>query len=77
MIKWVIIFILLALISTAMQGQDSVALKVTYSKKIADTVYYQFKILGTKEIVNSKCCCLTQRKKGELVMVAKKDLIFE
>lgn len=64
-------------------SQDSVRLKIIYSKRIGDTVYYQFKILGTleheykkKEKVNSKCCCLVQQKKGEVIKRAVKDLEF-
>lgn len=57
-------------------SQDSVRLKITFSKKIGDTVYYEFKILETKEKVFSKCCC-KQHKKGEVIKVSKEFIKSE
>ena len=63
-------------------GQDSIATKVLYKPvTINDTTYYHVRInwMDRKEIVIMKCCCKGKaiRKKGEIVMIAKKDLIFE
>ncbi len=59
--------------TTPSHYMDSVAVKVLHSKKIGDSVHYILKINGEK--VASVCCC-KQRKKGEIVMVAKSDLLF-
>ena len=79
--KWVIMFILVVLLATAMQGQDSVATKVLSVRTIGDTTYYRVRLYDMRytEQVIVKCCCRdkTIRQKGEMVMVAKKDLIFE
>lgn len=69
--KW----LLLIFISVKTFSQDSVSLKVTWSKKIKDSVYYVFKIIETGESVRSVCCC-EQRKKGTIIRKANKDLEF-
>lgn len=56
-------------------SQDSVTLKVTWSKKVKDTVYYIFK-MPTGEKVKSFCVCKEEKKRGEKVRVAVKDLEF-
>lgn len=77
-----LLLILTIAVGYALNAQDSVALKViSKPQTINDTTYYLVRIdwMDHKEKVIVKCCCRdkTIRQKGEMVMVAKKDLIFE
>lgn len=66
-----LLFILLSLKSFS---QDSVELKVVWSKKVGNKVYYIFKMEGEK--VKSVCECEVKRKKGDKVKIARKDIEF-
>lgn len=74
--------ILLIIISLLIHSQDSVAIKII-AKPITrnDTTYYLVRInwMDSKERVIVKCCCKDKaiRRKGEMIIVARKDLIFE
>lgn len=57
-----------------MRGQDSIPVKITFAKHINDSTYYQVKI--GKEKVNIVCCCEQKYKAGDIVMTAKKDILF-
>jgi len=80
---WPLMLVIAALLSCAAQGQgfdkvpnDSIELKVQWSKKIGNKSYYIFK-LPSGEKVRSVCTCKELRRKGTVVKVAKNDLIFE
>lgn len=81
MTRWVIIFVLLFLTATALQGQDSVATRIAKVKTIGDTTYYTVFLnwMAKKEKVIIVCCCRDKRirQKGEIILVARKDLIFD
>lgn len=66
-----LLFILFALKSFS---QDSVELKVVWSKKVGSKVYYVFKMGNEK--VKSVCECKERKRKGETVRVARKDILF-
>lgn len=73
------IFLIVALLLTHYSyGQDSIAVKVIEKPRvIRDTVYYKLRVynMGSKEVVWTKCCCKDRMKrKGDIVMIARKDL---
>jgi len=75
MTRLLLILPLLLLTAVGYSQTDSVQARVTWSDRIGDTSYYQIKIKGEK-LINMKCCCKTKRSKGDIVMIAKKDLLF-
>lgn len=72
------IFLIIALLTSLNStSQDSIAVKVIEKPRvIRDTVYYKLRVynMGGKEVVWTKCVCATKRKKGDIVMIARKDL---
>jgi hypothetical protein len=78
-IAWLLTVALL--IAAVASAQDSVAVKVIDKPfTIGDTTYYKLRVygMGRSEVVLSQCCCKdrAKRRKGEIVMIAKKDLIL-
>lgn len=70
-----VLFCLVAGVSFKAHGQDSVQLKVTWSKRVGNTTHYIFK-MPSGEKVKSTCECKELRRKGEIVIIAKKDIEF-
>lgn len=66
--------ILTIFLTSAIRSQDSVRARVTYSETKGDTTYHQIKIKG-QPLINAKCCC-KPKKKGDIIMIPKKDLLF-
>jgi hypothetical protein len=72
-IKWVLLFLSVVILATWAQGQDSVPVKIIYAKTKDSTTHYILK-MGNEKVTMS--CCCKPRKKGETVMIARKDLQF-
>lgn len=66
------------LLASKMSGQttDSVQLKVVKVRNDADMTHYWFKNMETKENLYSVCPCKSKYKKGDLFMVARKDIEY-
>jgi hypothetical protein len=72
-IIWPLMLAAMALLSLALQGQDSVAVKIIYAKTKDSVTHYILKY-GRVNIKTS--CYCAPRSKGEMVMIAKKDIEF-
>ncbi len=65
------------MISGACFGQtDSARLKVTRARSSQDRTYYWLKNLETKENYYTVCSCVQKHFKGDIVLIAKKDIEF-
>jgi len=71
------LLLILLLISSYSFGQsDSVKLKVTKARSDNDKTYYWLKNMETKENYFTICECYQKHFKGEIVLVARKDIEF-
>lgn len=57
--------------------QDSVRLEVTRVKHTEDRFVYWLRDVDTKDRYITQCNCKSKRVKGEIVMIARKDLVIE
>jgi hypothetical protein len=72
------LLIILLLISSYSFGQtDSVRLKITKTRNERGHTYYWMKDLDNKVGYFTFCPCSPKHRKGDIVLIAKKDLIIE
>lgn len=75
--KTLILFIIVLVTIEANGQTDSARLKVTRVHHDQEKTHYWLKDMDTKENIYTVCPCLPKHKKGDIVLVAKSDMIFE
>lgn len=71
----IVFTVLFCLIAGICFGQDSLRLTVTKARSDQDRTYYWFKD-DNRNNYQTVCSCEQKHTKGDIVMIAKKDLLY-